>query len=221
MHKLEIDNIYLEFDLRRILSDVYIKCETGKITGLLGRNGEGKSCLMNIINGSLEPQSKSIRFDSVFTPFPFKKPGLLLYLPQFNFIPGHLTLRRIFKDFDIPFEEFENRFPDIGFNYTVPINQLSGGQRRIVEIMVIVKSKTQFVLLDEPFSHIMPLHIEKIKELLTEEKKHKGILVTDHMYRHITSISDNLYVLTNGKTHLTKSISDIERLGYAKIDTNL
>ncbi len=84
-----------------------------------------------------------------------------------------------------------------------------------------MKSKTQFVLLDEPFSHIMPLHIEKIKELLTEEKQHKGILVTDHMYRHITSISDNLYVLTNGKTHLTKSISDIERLGYAKIDTNL
>ena len=50
-----------------------------------------------------------------------------------------------------------------------------------------------------------------------EEKQNKGILMTDHLYQHITDISDSLYVLANGKTHLTKQISDIEKLGYAKI----
>jgi ABC-type multidrug transport system ATPase subunit len=219
MHKLEIDNVFLEFGQRKILSDVYLKCETGKITGLLGRNGEGKSCLMNIINGSLEPQSKSIRFDSVFVPLPFERPELMLYLPQFNFIPEHLNLKRIFKDFELDFSQFAEAFPDMSVNYKLPIKHLSGGQRRIVEIIVILRSKTQFVLLDEPFSHIMPIHVEKIKEILLEEKQHKGILLTDHLYRHITAISDNLYVLTNGKTHLTKDPSDIERLGYARIDS--
>ena len=217
MHKLEIDSVLLEFDLRKILSDVYLKCETGKITGLLGRNGNGKTCLMNIICGSLEPQSKSIRFDNVTTLIPFKRPDLLLYLPQFNFVPEHLTLKRIFDDFEIEFTSFEKLFPDISINYKSPIKHLSGGHRRIVEVFVIAKSKTQFILLDEPFSHIMPLHIEKMKELLIEEKQNKGILMTDHLYQHITSISDSLYVLTNGKTHLTKHISDIEKLGYAKI----
>ena len=216
MHKLEIDNIYLEFETRRILSDIYLKCETGKITGLLGRNGEGKSCLMNIINGSLEPQSKSIRFDSVFVPSPFKRPELMLYLPQFNFIPQHLSLKRIFKDFKIDFSTFEASFPDISINYKSTLKQLSGGQKRIIEIIVILRSKTQFVLLDEPFSHIMPLHIEKIKEIILEEKQHKGILLTDHMYNHITAISDNLYVLANGKTHLTKELTDIQKLGYVR-----
>ena len=48
-HKLEIDSIQFEFNGRKILSDIYLQCETGKITGLLGKNGEGKSCLMNII----------------------------------------------------------------------------------------------------------------------------------------------------------------------------
>jgi ABC-type multidrug transport system ATPase subunit len=62
-----------------------------------GRNGNGKTCLMNIICGSLEPQSKSIRFDNKTIDIPFKKPDLLLYLPQFNFIPEHLTLKRIFQ----------------------------------------------------------------------------------------------------------------------------
>ena len=217
MHKLEIDSVLLEFDLRKILSDVYLKCETGKITGLLGSNGNGKTCLMNIICGSLEPQSKSIRFDNVTTLIPFKRPDLLLYLPQFNFVPEHLTLKRIFDDFEIEFTSFEKLFPDISINYKSPIKHLSGGHRRIVEVFVIAKSKTQFILLDEPFSHIMPLHIEKMKELLIEEKQNKGILMTDHLYQHITSISDSLYVLTNGKTHLTKHISDIEKLGYARI----
>ena len=50
---------------------------------------------------------------------------------------------------------------------------------------------------------------------MLEEKKHKGLLITDHMYQHVIDISDNLYVLSNGKTHLTKSIDEVERLGYA------
>ena len=62
-HKLEADSIHLEFKGRRILSDIYLKCETGKITGLLGRNGEGKTCLMEIIYGTLKSE-KSVRFDN-------------------------------------------------------------------------------------------------------------------------------------------------------------
>ncbi|MBL7934224.1 MAG: ATP-binding cassette domain-containing protein [Bacteroidia bacterium] len=214
MHKLEIDSVVLEFDLRKVLSDIYLKCETGKITGLLGRNGQGKTCLMNIINGSLEPQHKSVRFDSLVNHNPLKTPKLLLYLPQFNFIPEQLTLKRIFQDFELEFSDFEKTFPEINTSYKSSIKYLSGGYRRIIEVYIIIKSKSQFALLDEPFSHIMPLHIEKIKELLIEEKQHKGILITDHLYQHITSISDSLYVLENGKTHLTKHHSDLKRLGY-------
>jgi ABC-type multidrug transport system ATPase subunit len=217
MHKLEVDSILLEFDLRKILSDVYVKCETGKITGLLGRNGNGKTCLMNIICGNLEPQSKSIRFDNKTILVPFKQPELLMYLPQFNFTPGHLSVKRIFEDFEKDFTGFEKLFPDISVNYKSAISHLSGGHRRMVEVFIIACSKTQFVMLDEPFSHIMPLHIEAMKELLLEEKQNKGILMTDHLYEHITSISDSLHVLNNGKTYLTKEISDLEKYGYARI----
>ena len=100
-HILEVDSIELEFNSRKILSDIYLKCETGKITGLLGRNGEGKTCLMNIISGSLEPQSKSVRFDSKMIFNTISKPELVLYLPQFNFIPKFLTLKKIFTDINL------------------------------------------------------------------------------------------------------------------------
>ena len=57
---LEADSVILEFGNKRILQDVYVKCETNSITGLLGRNGAGKSCLMNIIYGTLKPYNGTI-----------------------------------------------------------------------------------------------------------------------------------------------------------------
>lgn len=215
-HKLEADGIQLHFGNRTILSNVYLKCETGKITGLLGRNGQGKSCLMQIIYGTLK-SDKSIRIDSLSYPEAFKRPDLLLYLPQFNFVPKSLSLKRVFQDFELDFGNFKERFPEFVTNCKDKIGSLSGSGQRLVELYVTVKSCSKFVMLDEPFSHLSPLQIEKVKDLLLEEKTNKGLLISDHMYRQVLEICDNLYVLTNGQTHLSKSLSDIETLGYAKL----
>jgi len=217
MHKLEADSITLHFGLKKILSNVYVTCQTGHITGLLGKNGSGKSCLLNVIYGTLQATGKSIRFNNTVVSSPYKNPRLLLYLPQFNFIPKGLTLKQIFSHYTINFAEFENHFPELGIKYNTGIKQLSGGYTRLVELYILLKSNTRFVILDEPFTHIMPLHIEKIKQILLQEKQNKGIIVTDHMYKHITDIADNIYVLSNGKTHLTNNLTDIEKLGYARL----
>ena len=74
-------------------------------------------------------------------------------------------------------------------------------------------------MLDEPFSHVMPVHVEAIKRLIVREKSNKGILITDHLYEHIMDICDELYVLSNAKTYLTKSSDDLETLGYLKKST--
>jgi ABC-type multidrug transport system ATPase subunit len=215
MHLLEADSIQLVFDGRSILSDIYLTSETGKITGLLGRNGAGKSCLLKIIFGSLDSE-KSIRFDKQPNNQPFKVSKLITYLPQFNFIPKRLSLRRVFQDFDLDYSIFENRFPEFSSKTLSPIGSLSGGEYRLIELYVILKSKTQFALLDEPFTHLSPLQIEKAQELILEEKINKGILITDHLHEAVKNICDNLYVLSNGKTHLTKNLEDLERLGYVK-----
>lgn len=217
IHKLEADGILLEFGARKILSDIYLKCETGKITGILGRNGQGKTCLMNIIYGSLAATSKSIRFNNVSIISPFKRPGLVHYLPQFNFIPKTLTLKNIFWDFDLDYSEFQKHFPEFRPKYTSSLKSLSGGERRLLEVYIVIRSNSKFAMLDEPFSHLMPLHIEKVKAIMKVEKLNKGFLVTDHLFNDIVDISDDLYVLKEGKAYLTKDISEIETLGYAII----
>ena len=216
IHTLEADSIQLQFGHRVILSNIYLKAGTGTITGLLGRNGEGKSCLMKIIYGSLACE-KSVRIDNTAQHEAFKRPDLLLYLPQFNFIPRSLSLKRIFRDFDLDFTSFTGRFSGFQSRYRSSIGSLSGGDRRLVELYVIVKSKSQFAMLDEPFSHLSPVQVEKVKELLMEEKANKGFIITDHLYQHIIEVCNDLYVLVNGKTHLTRGLEDIERLGYARL----
>lgn len=81
INTLEADSILLEYGLRKILSDVYIKCETKKITGLLGRNGEGKTSLMNIIYGSLKPENQFVQINKKPISQPFRYPESVMYLP--------------------------------------------------------------------------------------------------------------------------------------------
>ncbi|WP_276362574.1 ATP-binding cassette domain-containing protein [Daejeonella sp. H1SJ63] len=215
-HLLEVDSVSLNFSGRVILSDIYLKAETGKIVGLLGRNGQGKSCLMKIISGTLKAESKSVRFDGKTV---FKLTGrsdLLVYLPQFNFIPSFLTLLRVFKDFCLKISEFETYFPEFISKSKLKISEFSGGERRLIELYVIIKSKSQFALLDEPFTHISPMQIERIKKLLIQEKENKGFIVSDHMFRDITEIADRIYILNDRKLHLTNSVTDLEKFGYAR-----
>lgn len=218
VHQLEVDSVQLQYGTREILSDVYLKCETGKITGLLGRNGTGKSSLMNIIFGSLVPENKSVRFDGISVPKAYQHHELLSYLPQYNFIPAHLTLNRVFLDFNLDFAPFEQRFPEFKAKHRSKIIQLSGGERRLVETYVLIKSKSEFVMLDEPFSHLSPIMIEIVKELIREELPNKGFLITDHMYHDVIDLASDLYVLAEEQVYLVNEIEDLERLGYARLD---
>lgn len=215
LHKLEVDSVELQFGNKSILSSIYLKCETGKITGLLGRNGQGKSCLMEIIYGTLSCE-KSVRIDSVSKQELFKSPSLLVYCPQFSFIPKFLSLKRVFQDFTLDFQSFSTRFPEFVSNYNSSIGSLSGGGQRLVELYVIVKSNSKFAILDEPFTHISPLQIEKVKEMLLEEKSNKGLLISDHMYSQVLDLCDDIYLLADRRTHLTQSLSEIAKLGYLK-----
>jgi ABC-type lipopolysaccharide export system ATPase subunit len=69
-------------------------------------------------------------------------------------------------------------------------------------------------MLDEPFTQVMPVHVDTIKKIILEEKKNKGIMIADHLYEHIIDICDNIYVILNGKTYLTRDRNDLVKLGY-------
>lgn len=215
-HKLEADSVHLKYGTREILSSVYLKLETGRITGLLGRNGTGKTSLIHILYGCLKGSHQFIRFDGHAVVYPFKVPGLISYLPQHHYIPASFTLKRVFTDFDVDYGLFEKQFAGFTGKYHAKIMSLSGGERRLVELFLLLKCNSKFVLLDEPFSHLSPFQTEQVKTLIKETALTKGVLITDHMYQHIIDVADDIYLLTDGHMRLIKDLQELEFFGYLK-----
>ena len=211
-HILEIDSAELAFGERRILSGVYLLVETGGVTAVLGRNGCGKSCLMKILSGSLKAGFCSMRIDGKWhRRFTEKE---IRYLPQHPFIPGWLRLERALGDFGLQREDLERRFPEFIPLRGTRIGELSGGEQRILECFIILRSPARFILLDEPFSQIAPLHVAPLQTRIRQEKATKGILLTDPMYRHVTGIADRLYVMADGQAYPCENDEDLVRRGY-------
>lgn len=210
----ELDNVELNFKTKRVLSGIYLKAETGKVTAILGRNGSGKSCLLDIAFGNLRPKYMLLRINNLPILKPLYKTKLVAYLPQYNFIPRDLKLRFVFKLFNVIWHDFIVAFEDFSKYSNAKFNALSGGEQRLVETYIILKTKSEMVILDEPFSHLAPLYISKITALISEEKQQKAILVSDHMHKHILTVSDHIYLLQNGTTKLIESLTELEDYNY-------
>lgn len=214
---IEIDNIELYFKEKRILNGVYLKAETGKVTGLLGSNGCGKTSLLKIVFGDLKPKYKLIRINSKPVLKPLYQTKLVSYLPQYNFIPNNLKIKNAFKFYHVNWEDFITVFKQFQIYKNSKINRLSGGERRLIEAYLIIKNNSKIVLLDEPFSHLSPLHIDAVKSLIEEEKQRKIIIITDHMYRHIIDSSNSIYLLKNGCSKLINNIHELEDYKYLSV----
>ena len=215
---IELDSVELYFNKRRILNGIYLKAERGNITGILGRNGSGKSCLLQIVFGSLQPKYKFIKIDSKPVLKPLYSLKRTAYLPQHDLAPDNLKIKIFFQLLKLDWNEFISHFENFSLYHNTKINRISAGQRRVIETYAVLKQSGDIVLLDEPFSCIAPLHIEKMKALITSEKRNKAIIITDHYYRDVIDICDDLYLLNNG---CTKEIQNFEELeDYQYLNTN-
>jgi len=210
---LSVNGVRLTLNHRCILSAINLQCHRHQVTGLLGRNGAGKSCLFQVIYGIL-PAEKSIEFNGQVLYAAYRRPDLITSLPQFHFIPKRATIRSVLKNFGLTPDELLHYFPGFRGSDTGAMGNLSTGERRLIEIFTIVRSAAAFSLLDEPFSNLSPLHTETVMQLIKNETSRKGFLITDHRFQQVLDIAQKAYVLKNGGTHLVEHNEDLALLGY-------
>ncbi len=211
---LEVDNVEKYYDSVQILYGVYLKAEEGTVTGILGSNGCGKSTLLKIIFGTLKSKYKLIKIDRKVLLKKLYTTGIAKYLPQHNFIPSFLSIRKALQLYGVTEEDFMSFFIEDNFDLSQKFRNLSGGQRRIVEVFLTLKSSSRIILLDEPFSHISPVQVEAIKKLIAIEKQHKIIVITDHLYHEITAVSDVVYLIKNGSSKRIDKLTELEDYKY-------
>lgn len=212
---LHVDSVIKSFRNNNVLTDIYLSCKPGDIVGLLGRNGSGKSTLLKIIFGSLTADNKYIKVDSKVVSKLFENFNQIKYLPQDNFLPKDISIEKILSLYSdeidatkLKNDPFTSRF------LKKKVRQLSGGEKRIIEILLIVYSKARYLLLDEPFNGVAPINIEDIKRKIREQSKTKGIILTDHDYRNIIDVSNRIILLSDGGLKEIKGHKELEYWGY-------
>lgn len=214
-HKLIVDSVVVRFGDKTVLSGGYITSETGMVTGLLGRNGAGKSCMFRALMGGLKVENVMVSIDGV--PVDRQIIGQCVkYLPQGRMLPENIKLHKAFDLFGVNYWSFVNRFPKYSRFHDSAIWELSGGEVRLAELCLVLLSEAPFYILDEPFSQIDPVNIEAVKRLIRERCQDHGIIVTDHNFDAISSVADNLFVIADGYTAPVHSRDDLVRFGYLR-----
>ena len=212
---LEIDSVIKLYFYRQVLTDIYLKCETGDIIGMLGRNGSGKTTLLKILFGTLAAERKFIRINGKVHTCPYKTRNEICYLPQHKFLPGYLVVEKAVALFfgktpDGFFQHDETLAPVMKHK----VSDLAGGQLRYLEIKLLLSTRSKFVLLDEPFSGISPLQVQHIKALIVAASATKGIILTDHDYRNVLDVANRYCLIFDGGIKPITDKSELVKWGY-------
>ncbi|MDA8605284.1 LPS export ABC transporter ATP-binding protein [Gammaproteobacteria bacterium] len=212
MSMLRIKNIKKSIKEKTIVNDISFDVSLGTINGLLGPNGAGKTTTFYIIAGLMKCDQGKVIFNDVdISKLPMHKRSKLgiKYLPQEPSIFQNLSVYENLlglaeisipkkQDIDIFIEKSIDEF-NLSKILDLKGRQLSGGQRRKVEIARTLAAKPEIILLDEPFAGIDPIAIDEIKQVLIKLKqKNIGILITDHNVREALEICDQAMVISNG-----------------------
>lgn len=215
INTIEIDSIQKKYDLKTILSDVYIKFSTNEIVGLLGRNGSGKSTLLKIIFGIENSDFKFIRINGVTKSKVSDLLKDISYLDQDHFIPKQFTVKKAISltiqkkailDFynDEMIQQIKNS----------NVKDLSGGELRYLELKLILSNNSKFAFLDEPYNGLSPIMITKVNEMIKQYSNTKGILITDHNYNEIIKLSTKIILMKEGKTIAITNSNQLYDYGY-------
>ena len=212
-HHIRTELLVKKYKNRTVVNEVSIEFTQGEIVGLLGPNGAGKTTSFYMIVGLIKPFSGKIFLDDQeITSFPMYRRAQLgiSYLPQEASIFRHLTVEdniRSILEFKYPNKgEREDRLESLISEFNIQKvrknkgNNLSGGERRRVEIARCLASDPKFILLDEPFAGVDPIAVEDIQHIVAKLKdKNIGIVITDHNVHETLSITDRAYLLYEGK----------------------
>ena len=224
MSVLKCNNLEKKYNTKKVVQDISLEVSSGEVIGLLGPNGAGKTTIFYMIVGLIKSDLGSIMIDELdITKMPIHKRYEygISYLPQEPSIFRNMTALDNIKAIletdsklnrqnrsDI-LEELIVRFDLKKFLNTQGI-QLSGGERRRVEIARALALRPKFLLLDEPFSGIDPLSVIDIQDIIkTLSEDNIGILITDHNVRETLNICDKSYVVSTGEVLASGKTKDL------------
>lgn len=222
MELLEIKNLYKNYGEKQVLNNITLTVPRGKIIGLLGKNGTGKTTLIKLINGLLTPTEGEIIFEG-------KKIGPqsklnIAYLPERTYLDKSMTINetlKFFKEFysNFDIDKAKDLLKKLDLDENQKIIKMSKGMQEKVQLVLVMSRKADLYILDEPLGGVDPATRDYILDtILTNFNEGASIIISTHLISDIERILDEVIFIDKGEIKLISDADELRNKENASID---
>lgn len=222
MELLECIHLSKEFDNKKILNDINFKIPRGKIVGLLGKNGTGKSTLIKLINDLLTPTSGEVLINGKTPGVESKK--LISYLPERTYLDKGMFVKDVVEFFNTFYDDFDSEkayklLSDLELDKNMKLTKMSKGMQEKVQLILVMSRKADLYILDEPLGGVDPATRDYILDtILSNFNEGASVIISTHLIADIERILDEVIFIDKGKIVLTGSADEIRKKEKTSID---
>ena len=222
MELLECKNLCKSYDEKQVLKDVNLKIPKGKIIGLLGKNGMGKTTLIKLINDLLTPTSGEVLING-------KKPGveskkIISYLPEKTYIDREMKVKDAIKYFEEFYDNFDSEkakklLKDLDLDANSKIGKMSKGMQEKLQLILVMSRNAELYILDEPLGGVDPATRDYILDtILSNFSEGASVIISTHLISDIERILDEVIFIDKGQIIVTSSADELRNKENASID---
>ncbi len=222
MELVKCNNLYKEFDNKKILDNINLTIPRGKIIGLLGKNGMGKTTLIKLMNDLLTPSSGEILING-------EKPGInskkiISYLPERTYLDKSMTISQILTFFEEFYDDFSKEkanklLKDLNLDINIKISKMSKGMQEKLQLILVMSREAELYILDEPLGGIDPATRDYILDtILSNFNQGASVIISTHLISDIERILDEVIFIDKGKIILTSAADELRTKENASID---
>ena len=222
MELLECQHVSKSYSKKEVLKDVNLTIPRGKIIGLLGKNGMGKTTLIKLINDLLTPTAGNILVNGQRIGVESKK--IISYLPERTYLDKSKTIEEImhmFKEFydNFNYEKALSLFKDLDLDIHEKLSKMSKGMQEKVQLVLVMSREADLYILDEPLGGVDPATRDYILDtILSNFKEGSSVIISTHLISDIERILDEVIFIDKGKIILQSDADELRNKESASID---
>ena len=222
MELLECKNLNKSFGDKKILKNINLKIPRGKIIGLLGKNGTGKSTLIKLVNDLLTPTSGEILINGKKVGTESKK--IISYLPERTYLDKSMKVEEVIKYFGEFYDNFDSEkakklLNDLGLDINQKLTKMSKGMQEKVQLVLVMSRKAELYILDEPLGGVDPATRDYILDtILTNFNEGASVIISTHLIADIERVLDEVIFIDKGEIILTSGADELRTKENGSID---
>ena len=222
MELVKCTNVNKNFGDKEILRDINLTIPRGKIIGLLGKNGTGKSTLIKLLNDLLTPTSGEILINGEKVGVNSKR--IISYLPERTYLDKSMTVDKVIEYFSDFYDDFDSNkarklLDDLGLDTSLKLSKMSKGMQEKVQLVLVMSRKAQLYILDEPLGGVDPATRDYILDtILTNFNEGASVIISTHLIADIERILDEVIFIDKGRIILQDNTDDLRNKENGSID---